>query len=153
VLQVNEPITAEAALEYYGISSNHERMENGELRFRLVTSDGNGYVLTVASESGAWQNSHSHSSFQEMYIVESKWMALATANPSGGNPCIQILTEGKSVITPLGQIHNVYLPSKAVIHTVRFGNRSPNPRWEGSPSFDEHTKRLSESEILALAKL
>jgi hypothetical protein len=86
-----------------------------------------------------------------MYIVESKWMALATANPSGGKPCIQILTEGKSVVTPLGQIHNVYLPSKAVIHTVRFGNRGPNPRWEGSPSFDEQTKGLSESQILALA--
>jgi hypothetical protein len=148
---VKETITAEFAQEDFGIATNHERMENGELRFRLTSGDGNGYALTVASESGGWQNSHSHSSFQEMYIVESKWMALATANPSGGKPCIQILTEGKSVVTPLGQIHNVYLPSKAVIHTVRFGNRGPNPRWEGSPSFDEQTKGLSESQILALA--
>lgn len=148
---MKETITAEAAQEHFGIATNHERMENGELRFRLTSSDDNGYALTVASESGAWQNSHSHSSFQEMYIVESKWMALATANPSGGGPYIQILTEGKSVVIPLGQVHNVYLPSKAVIHTVRFGNRGPSPRWEGSPSFDEQTNGLSESEILALA--
>jgi hypothetical protein len=148
---MTETIAAEFAKENFGIVTNHECMENGELRFRLIGSDGNGYALTVASGSGAWQNSHSHASFQEMYIVESKWMALATANPLGGGPCIQILTEGQSVITPLGQIHNVYLPSKAVIHTVRFGNRSANPRWEGCPSFDEETKSLSESQILALA--
>jgi mannose-6-phosphate isomerase-like protein (cupin superfamily) len=148
---MKETITAEFAKEQFGIATNYERMENGEVRFRLVGSDGNGYVLTIASESGGWQNSHSHSSFQEMYIVESKWMALATANPSGGMPCIQILTEGKSVIIPLGQVHNVYLPSKAVVHTVKFGNRNPNPGWEKSRWFDEQTKCLSERQILTLA--
>jgi hypothetical protein len=148
---MKEKIAAEMAQEHFGIATNHERMENGELRFRLTVGGDNGYALTVASESGGWQNSHSHSSFQEMYIVESKWMALATAPPFGCKPCIQIFTEGKWVVTPLGQIHNVYLPSKAVIHTVRFGNRGSNPEWEGSPSFDEQTKGLSESQILALA--
>jgi hypothetical protein len=37
-------INSEQAASQFGILSNHERMENGELRFRLMGSDGNGYI-------------------------------------------------------------------------------------------------------------
>ena len=59
---------AELADEY-GIETHHERMPNGELRFRLYDRDGNGYVHHRRPD-GAWQNSHYHHQIRETYIVE-----------------------------------------------------------------------------------
>jgi hypothetical protein len=145
-------INAERAQTEYGISTDHECMESGELRFRLIGSDGNGYSRTVATKNGGWQNSHLHSAFQELYLVESGWIALAMPGPSGKPPHIRVLRAGNSYVTLLGQVHNVYLSANTVIHTVRFGVRGAHPRWEAAPSFDLQTHGLSESDILSLAE-
>jgi hypothetical protein len=91
----------------------------------------------------------------------------ATAAPHPGEPakfvfrdvCMQAckapfgvhFRPGQTCITPLGQIHNVYLPGSAVIHTVKVGVRGSIPRWEPEPSFDPQTHCLSETDLLALA--
>jgi mannose-6-phosphate isomerase-like protein (cupin superfamily) len=148
---MKKPISTERAQRDHGITTDHECMENGELRFRLIGNDGSSYSRTVASKDGAWQNSHSHAAFQELYLVEFGWMALATPARSAISPHIQILYPGNVCVTPVGQVHNVYLPGNAVIHTIRFGVRGPQPRWEPEPSFDLQTKCLSETEILSRA--
>jgi hypothetical protein len=42
----------------HDVTTLHEAMPNGELRFRLIGPDGSSYIRTVASPMGAWQNSH-----------------------------------------------------------------------------------------------
>ncbi|MBS4194199.1 hypothetical protein [Lederbergia citri] len=54
-----------------GIDLNFEIMNNGEERYRLVSSDGSSYCRTVGSRIGAWQNSHYHKSVSEFYVVQS----------------------------------------------------------------------------------
>jgi mannose-6-phosphate isomerase-like protein (cupin superfamily) len=146
---MKKPISAESAQRDHGVTTNHERMENGELRFRLTAKDGSSYSRTVAAKDGGWQNSHSHTEFQELYLVEFGWMALATPGRSEHSPHIQILHPGNVCVTPIGQIHNVYLATNAVIHTIRFGVRGVQPRWEPEPLFDLLTKRLTETDILS----
>src|SRR5690242_10293711 len=68
--------------ESLGIVTRHEQMDNGEYRFRLLASDGSAYSRTVAGDRGAWQNSHSHNTARETYIVQSGWMAFAQRGES-----------------------------------------------------------------------
>ncbi len=51
---MSKRIAEAEASETHGVSAEHERMPNGEFRFRLKSSDGSGYVRTVACEQGAW---------------------------------------------------------------------------------------------------
>ena len=111
----------------------------------------NGYVRTVASETGAWQNSHTHSEFQELYLVERGWMAMAVQGQNDTIPIIHLIHPGQTFISPRGQTHNVYLPGNAVIHTIKFGIREPTALFEPRPEFDRVTKILSEQDIRRLA--
>ena len=79
--------------EAYGIETDHERMPNGDLRFRMYGRDGNGYVRTISGPVGAWQNSHFHQQIRETFIVEIRldcvggmgpgrtWRRIETARP------------------------------------------------------------------------
>ncbi len=145
-------ISDEEAKEHFGIVAAHEQMPNGELRFRLFGSDGNGYIRTVATETGGWQKSHLHSTFRELYLVEFGWMAMATLGHDPNIPEIRIFHPGTQCISPLGQIHNVYLTGRTVIYTIKFGIRGPTARFEPSPEFDLITHPLlSEVDIMRLA--
>ncbi|MCX5653487.1 MAG: hypothetical protein NTY65_02395 [Planctomycetota bacterium] len=133
----------------YGMYNNHERMDNGEMRFRLMSTDGSGYIRTVAGAAGAWQNSHSHAHIVETYIVQTGWMVLAELR---NGQLVPLKLEPREIVTTeIGVIHNVYLPPHAVIHTVKHGDW-PEEDWIQSHEFDEMTKHLSEEEILRLVE-
>lgn len=146
-----QAIDAERARTQYGIMANHEMMDNGELRFRLMGADGNGYIRTVA-ERGGWQKSHSHDEFKELYIVETGWMAIAVLDRASSEPTFKIYRPGQIYITNLSEIHNVYLPAKAVIHTVKFGAAALKTTWKPDEQFDLKTRNIPETEILSKAK-
>jgi len=147
---MKENISSERAVAEFGIELLHERMENGELRFHLFGKEGNGYVRTEAAPNGAWQNSHFHTEFRELYLVEFGWMALAVPGQDR-EPAITIYRPGETCFTPVGQVHNVYLSSNSIIHTIKYGIRGAYKRWEPEPWFNEITHKLSEAEILQLA--
>lgn len=77
-------ISAEEAASKYGITSRHDEMDNGELRFRLEKRDGVAYIRTEASARGGWQKSHSHATATETYIVQRGWIVHASL--LGGAP-------------------------------------------------------------------
>jgi hypothetical protein len=147
--QPKRSITSDLAVDAFGIELVHERMENGEYRFRLFAPDGNGYILTIAP-NGGWQKSHCHSEFRELYLVEHGWMALATPDQDR-KPIIAIYQPGQTCVSPQGEVHNVYLSQRSTIHTVKYGIRGRYKRWEAHPWFNECTHPLSEQEILRLA--
>lgn len=60
----------ERELAEFGITTNHERMENGEVRFRLTGRDGSSYIRCENTGGPVWENSHSHSALREMVIVQ-----------------------------------------------------------------------------------
>ena len=141
-------ITDDIAEADYGITSHHEAMENGELRFRLRSADGSAYIRTVAGTDGAWQNSHFHKSVKETYIVQKGWMAFASQ--IDGKLSIAIVQTGEEFTTEPFVTHNVYLPAGAVIHTVKHGATNEND-WFSDIEFDKATKHLSEEEIMRLS--
>lgn len=134
------------AEKLHGITCPHEQMPNGELRFRLVSSDGSAYIKTVASPVGGWQNSHYHENIYETYIVQSGWMAFASLR----DECLIIekYNQGDVVTTKCNEPHNVYLPANAVIHTVKHGFSKVRD-WLPVPDLDRQTKNLTEKDLLA----
>jgi len=140
-----ERIIESTASTDYGISTNHAKMPNGELRFRLISSDGNNYIRTVASDKGAWQVAHSHSSLRETYIIEKGWMALAERQ--GNSLKISVYWPGDLVTTRPTIAHNVYLPANAVIHTVKHGSNG-QPDWNEESELNAETKPLTEKDVL-----
>lgn len=143
--------TAIDLAEEYGIETHHERMPNGELRFRLHGKDGNGYIRVISGPAGAWQNSHHHHRVRETYIVESGWMVLAECKPGSADIVLTRYDAGGIVTTEPRKDHNVYLPADAVIHVVKHGGVSDDADWISAPDLDRATKALSESQLLEQA--
>lgn len=140
-----ENISTDLASEL-GISTSHSRMDNGELRYRLVAKDGSSYVRTEASADGGWQNSHYHKGMLETYIVQDKWLAFAELD---GDDCrLWIMQPGDVYTTRIGVSHNVYLPAHAVTHVVKHGGGGDSNDWFGDPRLDARTQHLSEDQIL-----
>ena len=120
-------------------------MENGELRFRLTADDGSGYVRTVASEAGGWQNSHYHEAVLETYIAQHGWMALAELVDHEVR--WHFLLPGAVYTTRPKISHNVYLPAHAVIHTVKHGTVAGGVDWYSDSVLDSMTKLVPEEDI------
>ena len=133
----------------FGMVAHHERMSNGEMRFRLFGAGGNGYVRTIAGNKGEWQYSHYHRRVRETYIVQSGWMALAVWQGDRGELILTRYDPGQIVTTEPLLRHNVFLPAKAVIHTVKYGSVSDEPDWHAAPEVDVLTKGLSEKQLMA----
>ncbi|MEH6442662.1 MAG: hypothetical protein V7784_02090, partial [Oceanospirillaceae bacterium] len=128
---------------------NAELMDNGETRLRFASADASVYIRTIAGEHGSWQNSHYHKTLQETYIVQEGWIAVAEII----NEKMHLRIERQnSVFTSQPNIpHNLYLPSGAVIHTVKHGRVTPGD-WYSSQALDELTKKLSEKMIISISK-
>jgi hypothetical protein len=143
-----QKISDSEASSLYSIETKHEKMSNGELRFRFLSKDGNGYIRTIAGEKGAWQVAHVHPFLQEIYIVEKGWMALAERC---GNSIRLAVYRASEVVIIHPQIpHNIYLPAKAVIHTVKNGAKEPHD-WKADPELTAKTQFLNEENIFSIS--
>ncbi|WP_282940118.1 cupin domain-containing protein [Paenibacillus sp. RC67] len=137
----------EAAL--FGIATKYDLMDNGERRFRLNCSlDGSSYCRTVASDQGAWQNSHYHKSVSELYVVQSGWIVYASKKESEMK--LGILRQGDNITFQPGVHHNIYLSSDSVIHTIKYGDYLEND-WFSSPELDKLTKHLEPKTLFSLS--
>lgn len=149
-------ISSEDADRRYGITSEHEMMDNGDIRFRLKKVDGTAYIRTEApterpSGENGWQEAHYHSKVRETYIVQSGWMGYAEC--IGSAPRYYVYNAGELFTTRAHVIHNVYLPVGSVIHTVKHGEASGEARLVDrmTASFTDLTRKVSEEELRALA--
>lgn len=132
-----------------GITTHHEQMENGEQRFRLEAADGSAYIRTEAGKNGAWQNSHRHNYALETYAVQTGWMALVEKGDTG--IIVHIINPGIVVSTRPDVSHNVYLPARAVIHTIKHGG-AVDGDWFADSDLDSDTKCLTEDDLLEYSK-
>ena len=117
----------------HGISAVHHEMDNGELRFRLVSTGGSSYILTKSTGCNGWQNSHIHFQKQEFYVVEKGTALFALLQ--NGQVQFKKICENESLSIPLGVAHNVLLSENAVLHTVKYGTQDED--WNPAPELDE----------------
>lgn len=145
-----------------GLQANGEIMDNGETRYRLVHPDGTAYIRTEAGRNGAWQNAHHHQGARETYAVETGWMALASEPDNEGRfGSVEVFFPGDTVTTKPHYNHNVYLPERAVIHTIRHGidpgcgnpDKGGADWYPASEEFDAWTKSLTVEDIARLANV
>ncbi len=116
----------------YGISSVHHEMDNGELRFRLVSENGSSYILTQSTENNGWQKSHVHYKKREVYVVEKGVVLMAQL--IDGEAKITKLCENDVVSVPVGIPHNVRMSDGAVLHALKYGAQEED--WNASPELD-----------------
>ncbi|KKI91823.1 hypothetical protein WQ54_12690 [Bacillus sp. SA1-12] len=135
-----------------GIDVNFELMNNGEKRYRLVSTDGSSYCRTVGSKIGAWQNSHYHKEVSEFYVVQSGWIVYAEICLNG-DVDLRFLQEGESVTVNPFVHHNIFMSSNSITHTIKYGGGGPKIDWFPSEDLDNFTKKLSENELLELGKI
>lgn len=138
------PISVQDAETIHGMSCFHEKMENGEFRFRLRSSDGTAYIRTVAGDSAAWQKSHFHKIVRETYIVQAGWIAMASIRQ--GNFSISRFTEGDIFTTEPLVHHNIYMPRSSITHTVKHGRGDADDWWE-SLTLDRILKEANQKEL------
>ena len=139
-------IPLEVAEKEYGITFSCEQMPNKELRFRLRSADGSAYIRTVSSDEGGWQNSHFHKFIKETYIVQKGWMAIAILKEETME--ITIYNPDEVVTIEPFVVHNVYLPARSVIHTVKHGITKEKTDWYSNEELDKLTKKLDEQDII-----
>ena len=127
----------------YGVFFSHQIMENGELRFRLISNDGSSYIRTVSVKDG-WQSAHFHKTGHEVYIVQDGWMVMATSVEGG--TLIKRYGPGSVVFLHAPTLHNIYLPENAVIHTVKYGMIDYDD-WCPSEELQEITMKYSKQDL------
>jgi hypothetical protein len=141
-----EEISAARAAEL-GVTAQHGKTDNGEMRYRLQAKDGTGYERVEASLIGAWQDSHYYESALETYILQEGWAAFVESH--GGDLRVWIMRPGDLLTARPGVPHNVYLAGQAVAHVVKHGGSGDSTGWIADPALDALTKHLSEAEILS----
>ena len=133
-------LISEVEAHLLGIDTFHQEMDNGERRFRLVSSDGSSYIRTEASNHGGWQRSHYHKSLTELYVVQKGWLVYAEY-ASDDQVVLKNLEQGESILH-----HNLYMSAYCVTHVIKYGGEIEND-WYPSPELDKLTIHLPESEI------
>jgi cupin superfamily acireductone dioxygenase involved in methionine salvage len=141
-----QEISAERAKEF-GIITKHESMDNGEMRFRLQSSDGSSYIKTVAKTEGGWENSHYHTSLTEIAIVQAGWIVIAQYIDNKLK--LTKIEKDNYFICKPNICHNTYLSANASTHTVKYGG-TDKPDWIACPELDEITHKIKEEELLKL---
>ena len=132
-----------------GVWTHHSETPNGERRFRLRHDDGTAYSRTEATANGGWQNSHSHRSVRETYIVQRGRMALAEL--IDGALRMRLFGPNEICTTEPNIPHNVYLYGNTVIHSVKHGDGASETDWYPNPILDQKTLHLNEGDIARLS--
>ena len=121
-------------LSQYGITTNHNIMDNGERRFRLGGADGSVYIRTEASQDSGWQNSHYHARLSELCLVQEGWVYYVEL--IDGKVEAKKYTAGEHFIIHPMIAHNSCMGPNAILHTIKFGDCS-NADWCPAPDLDE----------------
>ncbi len=123
-----------------GVTTRHEQMDNGELRFRLCASDGSSYIRTQAGAQSGWQNSHLHRYVHELNVIQQGAMLVVEERDGALNP--RVLHTGDFYLCPLNVPHNSYLLPGSVVHTVKYGQDLPDVDWVACPQLDRLCRAL-----------
>ena len=133
------PLTPDAAARL-GVTAAHERMDNGEVRFRLQAEDGSKYCRTQAVGESGWQNSHLHHTISEMNIVQSGAVLVVTG--TAGEHTLRLCRAEDWFLSSPNVPHNCYLYPGAVLHTVKFGANISDGDWIAYPALDAICRSL-----------
>jgi gamma-glutamyltranspeptidase len=153
-------LKALAAFEKAGLAIKFKEMKNGETRYSVMLPHGGAWTLTIAGETGAWQDAHFHRGLCELYQVVQGTMVVALSTEDylvHEPPCYKmVLCTREAPITLGRQAHNVYLWPGTVIHTIQYGDPVGNPDragndWWPTPALDEWSKRFDTKKSILVA--
>jgi hypothetical protein len=127
-------------LEQYGIRLKHNKMDNGELRFRLLGKDGSCYIRTESSSDSGWQNSHYHTKLSELCLVQEGWILYAEL--VDGRVVFKKYTANDHFIIRPMVPHNSYMAPNSILHTIKFGDCA-DADWIACEQLDAMLREIS----------
>ena len=133
--------------EALGITTLHEEMDNGELRFRLRASDGSSYIRTQSSSNSGWQNSHLHRHVHELNVIQQG--AMVVVEDREGELSVRVIRTGEFYLCPQNVPHNSYMAPGTVAHTVKYGQDLPQTDWVACPHLDKLCRTLDPEALLS----
>lgn len=120
---------------FHGGRYTKKFMENGEVRTRLVVSDGTRMSHTemcdydISAGDLPWQDAHLHQGLIEQYTLIEGWAYfISEYDAAVTSHCTRI---GETIKFAPGVPHVVLLGPNAKITTVLFGTPVPNPERKG----------------------
>lgn len=125
--------------EQFGIKTNIQQLENGELRSRLVGKDKSSYIRTESGDNEYWQKAHFHNNINEMYIVQAGKIVIAIKREN--NLDFITLKENDYYVVLPKTSHNVYMCKNTITHTVKFGDIVDND-WNIDEEFTQYTQNI-----------
>lgn len=138
------PLEAEAL----GVTTLHEEMDNGELRFRLRFGDGSSYIRTQAAlQNSGWQNSHLHRHVHELNVIQQG--AMVVVEEREGELSVRVIRTGEFYLCPQNVPHNSYMAPGTVAHTVKYGQDLPQADWVACPHLDTLCRTLDPEALLS----
>ena len=132
-----------------GVTCNHQEMENGERRFRLLGPDGSGYIRCENPGGPVWENSHLHHTTREFILVQQGPVICAVYRQ--GKAVLRLLETGDCFCPDPGVPHDLCMGAGAVVHAVKYGS-CPAGDWAPSPELDMCVRKLSWEQALQLAE-
>ncbi len=139
------PLSPQEA-ESLGVSTLHEEMDNGEMRFRLRARDGSSYIRTQSAPNSGWQNSHLHRQVHELNVIQQG--AMVVVEEHNGALSVRVIRAGEFYLCPLNVPHNSYLAPDTVAHTVKYGTDLPDTDWVPCPHLDKLCRTLDPEALL-----
>ncbi len=135
----NDIFFSENINEEFGIKTNIQKLENGELRARLIGNDKSSYIRTESGDNEYWQRAHYHNYLNEMYIVQSGKIIIAVKKDDD----VEFITLNKDdyFVLPSKTSHNVYMFKNTVTHTVKFGDIIESD-WNLDEPFNNITQNI-----------
>lgn len=123
----------------YNLISNYQIMESGETRFRLLSKNNYGYIMTETKNSSGFQESHYHKTTNEMYIVQQGKVKIYYKDKNEEIKEL-ILNENDTFLVRPFISHNIYMYDNTIIHTVKFGKCEDND-WYPDTQMDKLLKK------------
>lgn len=118
----------------FGIGFSGSKMDNGELRFRLYSSESS-YIRTEMRGIKGWQKSHYHNYQKEIYFIEKGKVILATFEHMQVE--MKSYFAGDTFFVKPGIPHNIFMDVGTITHTIKSGGIAD---WNAAPYLDEHLK-------------
>lgn len=114
----------------YGISITGDEMDNGEIRFRMM-SEASSYIRVDSCNADNWQNAHYHSEQKEFFFIEKGAAIVVTLEDQ--KKVINHYSSGEFFVVAPMIPHNVFMEKGSISHTIKWGG---TPDWVPFPELD-----------------
>ena len=118
LLKLTSKLKLEKKASEFGITQRANEMSTGEYRYHWSMNDGSGFICSIASSEGLWQNAHYHKYAREIIVVQAGVVGYITK--SYDTPSVVLYHKDESFTVEPFMHHNIYMFPNSMTNTIKF---------------------------------